>query len=143
MGGKRIRTTPVPCHLRLTACFRPSTATGSERKMTSPKTWVSAFAGSEMRIVVRENVVRKRDLPCLVLGVRSNDGDLAAGPTEVVVRGGCQTKQGARLADLDCFFRNDFQLAVFGRNQSAVRSRRMVNSMAPSGISRHLSTSLI
>jgi hypothetical protein len=38
---------------------------------------------------------------------------------------------------------NDLQLFVFGGHQSAVLSRRIVNSMAPSGSSRHRSTSLM
>jgi hypothetical protein len=49
----------------------------------------------------------------------------------------------ARLADFDCLFGSDLQLFVFGRHQSAVLGRRMVNSMAPSGSSRHRSTSLM
>jgi hypothetical protein len=41
MGGKRTRTARVPCHLRFAARFPSSTATGSDRKTTSPRTWVS------------------------------------------------------------------------------------------------------
>jgi DNA end-binding protein Ku len=36
-----VRAARVPRHLRFAARFQPSTATGSERKTTSPKTWVS------------------------------------------------------------------------------------------------------
>lgn len=79
----------------------------------------------------------------IILNVRSDDCDLPAGTTAVVFRGGRQTKQLPRLADFDGPFRNDFQLVLFGSYQSAVLSRRMVNSMAPSGSSRHVSTSLI
>ena len=41
MGGKRTKTPRVPYHLRLAARFPLSTATGSDRKKTSPKTWNS------------------------------------------------------------------------------------------------------
>jgi hypothetical protein len=44
MGGKRIQAASVPRHLRFVARFRPSTAIGSERKITSPKTWVSVVS---------------------------------------------------------------------------------------------------
>ena len=59
------------------------------------------------------------------------------------VRSRRQAKQRARLTDFDGPFGNDLQVFVFGRHQSAVLSRRMVNSMAPSGSSRHRSTSLM
>jgi hypothetical protein len=42
--GKRIRAACVPRHLPFAARFRPSTVTGSERKITSPKTWVSVVS---------------------------------------------------------------------------------------------------
>jgi hypothetical protein len=62
---------------------------------------------------------------------------------KVVVRSRRQAKQRPRLADFDGPFGSDLQPFVFGRHQSAVLSRRMVNSMAPSGSSRHRSTSLM
>ena len=79
----------------------------------------------------------------LLLRVRGDDGDLVAGPAKVVVRSRRQPKQRARLADFDGPFGNDLQLFVFDGHQSAVLSRRMVNSMALSGSSRHRSTSLM
>jgi hypothetical protein len=93
--------------------------------------------------IASEGVVHGCDLPSLFLGVRCDDRDLAAGPAKVVVRGRRQAKQRTRLADFDGLFWNDLQLFVFGGHQSAVLSRRMVNSMAPSGSSRHRSTSLM
>ncbi len=103
------------------------------------------IADGEMRIppIASQCVVHGSDLPGFILRVRSDDGDLAAGPAEAGFRGWRQAKQLPGLADLDDLFRNDFKLVVLGRYQSAVLSRRMVNSMAPSGSSRHLSTSLI
>jgi hypothetical protein len=77
------------------------------------------------------------DLPSLLLGVRCDDGDLAAGPAKVVVRGRRQAKQRACLADFED------ALFVYGRHQSAVRRRRMVNSIPPFRSSRQLSTSLM
>jgi hypothetical protein len=68
MGGKRIQAARVPRHLRFTTRFRPSTATGSEGKIASPKTWVAdvsrAVAGGEKRIppIASECVVLGRDL---------------------------------------------------------------------------------
>jgi hypothetical protein len=44
MGGKRTRTARVPCHRRFATRLRPSTATGSERKITSPNTCVSGVS---------------------------------------------------------------------------------------------------
>ena len=41
MSKKPTRTVRVPCHLRFAARFPTSTATGSDRKTTSPRTWVS------------------------------------------------------------------------------------------------------
>jgi hypothetical protein len=148
MAGKRTRTTRVPSHLRFAARFPPSTTTGSERNTTSPKTWVadvsrvSQAAKSGIPPIASECVVLARDPSGLVLRIRGDDGDLAAGAAEVVVRSGGEAKQLPRLADFDSPFRNDFQL-VAGCHRSAVRSRHMVNSMAPSGSSRHRSTSLI
>jgi hypothetical protein len=42
--------------------------------------------------IASEGVMYGRNLPGLVLGVRSDDGDLAAGPAEVVVRSGRETE---------------------------------------------------
>ena len=106
---------------------------------------VQGIADREARIppIASEGVVHGCDLPSLLLGVRCDDGDLAAGPAKVVVRSRRQAKQRPRLADFDGPFGNDLQLFVFRGHQSAVLSRRMVNSMAPSGSSRHCSTSLM
>jgi hypothetical protein len=48
-----------------------------------------------MRIppIASECVVQGRNLSCLVLGVRGNDGDLTAGPAEVAGRSGRQAKK--------------------------------------------------
>jgi hypothetical protein len=61
-------------------------------------------------------------------------------PENVVFKGDLPR---ARLANFDAPFGNYFKLVFMASHQSAVRSRRMVNSMAPSGSSRHRSTSLI
>jgi hypothetical protein len=66
-----------------------------------------------------ESVVRKGDLPGLVLRVRSDDGDLKVGPAEVAGRSGRQAKEGTRLSDLDGAVRNNFELVVLGGHQSA------------------------
>jgi hypothetical protein len=41
MSKKPTRTACVPCHLRFATRFFTSTSTGSDRKTTSPTTWVS------------------------------------------------------------------------------------------------------
>jgi hypothetical protein len=90
-----------------------------------------------------EEIVQRRDPPGLVLHVRRDDGDLPAGPGEVVVRSGRQAEQSARLANIDCSIWLDLKLVFFAGHQSAVHSRRMVNSTVPSGNSRRRSTSLM
>jgi hypothetical protein len=105
MVAKRTRTARVPCHQRFAARFRPSTTTGSERKI-KPNTLgrFHRVADGEMRIpqIALEDIVHRRDLPGLVLRVRRDDGDLPAGPGEVVVRSGRQAEQPLRFANIDC-----------------------------------------
>ena len=85
MGRTRIPAACVPRHLRFATRFRPSTASGSERKITSPKTWVSPVSEDTDRVmritpISPKSAVRKGDLSGLVLRVSGDDGDLAAGP---------------------------------------------------------------
>jgi hypothetical protein len=149
MAGKRTRTTRVPSHLRFAARFPPSTTTGSERKITSPKTWVADV--SRLSQAAKSGSRQSRpNASCLDAICRASSSVSAATMAtwrlerlRSLSAAGAQAKQLPRLADFDSPFRNDFQLVVFGCHQSAVRSRRMVNSMAPSGSSRHRSTSLI
>jgi hypothetical protein len=68
---------------------------------------------------------------------------MTPGPAEVPISRGSQAEQGARLANLDGPFRNNLKLVFVASYQSAVRSRRTVNSIAPSGSSRQRWTSLI
>jgi len=109
MGRKRIPAACVPRHLRFATRFRPSTASGSERKITLPNAGLACFRGFTDRVmritpISPKSAVRKSGLSGLVLRVGSDDGDLAAGPA--VGRSGRQAKQRAGLADGP--FRNDF-----------------------------------
>jgi hypothetical protein len=90
MLGKAFRAARVPIHPRLGVSFRPSVATGSERKITSPNTCVSsvsmmsAMAKRGSPPVVAEGVVHGRDLPGFILRIRRDDGNLPAGSAEVI-----------------------------------------------------------
>jgi hypothetical protein len=103
------------------------------------------FGESKMRIapIPPENVVHGRNLPSQVLRIRRNDGDLPVGPADVVFSSGRQAEQRVRLTNLDPPIRSNLKLVFVARHQSADRGRRMVNSMAPSGSSRHRSTWLM
>jgi hypothetical protein len=117
---------------------------------TSPRAYVPKNVGfgrlqclaDLMRIapISPKGVVRVRDLARLVLSVRSDDGDLAAGPADV---GG-----GARRKSLHVSrprSRDQARVPASRHRWPSVRvgSRRMGSSLAPPGSSRHRSTSLM
>jgi hypothetical protein len=61
MIKKPTTTVRVPCHLRFAARFPTSTATGSDRKTTSPRTWISdASRASQTAKRGSANRVRRR-----------------------------------------------------------------------------------
>jgi hypothetical protein len=61
IGGKRTKTAHVPCHPRLGTRFPSAITTGSDRKTTSPKTWVSgASTASQTRSADSASPVRTR-----------------------------------------------------------------------------------
>ncbi len=68
-------------------------------------------------------------MPGLVFRIRRDDGDLPAGPAELIIRSGRQPEQAVRLADFDGPFRNDSSLSSSPAIQSLC-SCRMLNSMA-------------
>ena len=82
---------------------------------------VQGIADRKARIppIASEGVVHGCELPSLLLGVRCDDGDLAAGPAKVVVRSRRQAKQRARLADFDGPFGYDLQLFSISQRFSA------------------------
>jgi hypothetical protein len=98
---------------------------------------------SQIMPIAPESVLLRRNLAGLVLRIRRNDGNLPARTGKVVVRSGRQTEQPSSLAHLDRPRRLDLKLVSFAGHQSAVRNRRMVNSILPPGSSRQRSTSLM
>ena len=82
---------------------------------------VQGIADRKARIppIASEGVVHGCNLPSLLLGVRCDDGDPAAGPAKVVVRSRRQAKQRARLADFDGPFGYDLQLFSISQRFSA------------------------
>jgi hypothetical protein len=100
------------------------------------------IADRVMRIapIAPEGVVHGRDLPRLVLDVRSDDGDLAADRLRSLVP---EVKRNRVCVSRTSTARSSAisSLLCSGIHQSAVRSRRMLNSMASPGSSRHRSTS--
>jgi hypothetical protein len=148
MGGKQTKTARVPCHPRFATRLRPSTDIGSERKITSPNARVSDVSMFSA-IAKRRSRQSRLKTPLVKAICRASSSVSAAtmatpaGPGEVVVRSGRQAEQRARPANLDRPFRNDLKLVSVASHQSTVRGRRIVNSMRPSGSSRHRSTSLM
>jgi len=119
--------------------------TGGIDAAAGPDAVILILPDGKMRIppIALEDIVHRRDLPGLVLRVRRDDGDLPAGPGEVVVRNGRQAEQPLHFANIDCSIWLDLKLFFFAGHQSAVPNRCMVNSIAPPGNSRQRSTSLI
>lgn len=135
MSKKPTRTFCVPCHRRFAVplSFIDGNRLGPKDDIAENMDLrrLEGVADREARIppIASEGVVHGCDPAGLLLCVRRYDGDLAAGPAKVVFRSRRQAKRRARLADFDGPFGNDLQLFLFG--------------MAPSGNSRHRSTSLM
>ena len=130
MGGKRTRTARVPCHRRFATRLRPSTATGSERKITSPNTCVSGVSmTSAIANADPASCARRRRAWTRSAGPRPPYPPRRRRPAGWNGSGRypCrrQPKQRARLANLDGPFRNDFKFVFLAGHWTAVRSRRM------------------
>lgn len=131
--------------LRAPARFLTGDDTGSDRKTTSPNTWSSSVCCASAAAKAEssqstERIVLRRQPTGLLLGVGRHDGDLPAEWAAALLRRRRQPEQRTRLTYRDGLVREDYVADIVIGRQSAVLSRRIVNSIAPSGSSRQLST---
>jgi hypothetical protein len=148
MSKKPTRAVRVPCHLSFAARFPTSAATGSDRKTTSPNTRASGVSRAS-QTAKRGSRQSRPKASCMDAICRASSSVSAATmaiwrldrPRSLSAAGARRNSVRVSRTSTACSERSP--AFVVGRHQSAILSRRMVNSMAPSGSSRHRSTSLM